>query len=126
MADIGEVQAHGLADGNLAEGHAQLLGQALRIGLCAASGAKAGHGHGHDASSSKTQPIEGAHAYQQGKRGIKAAGKAYDRVLGRRICQARGQANRLQVEDGLATLRQVAVVRGNKRRTRRHSQGFKR
>ena len=78
--------------------------------------AKAGHGHGRDTGARQPQCIEGAHGHKQCQRGVQATRKTDDCSLGTRMGKAGLEAGGLQVEDGLATLGQVAMVGRHKGR----------
>ena len=117
MLYVLEVLFHSRVDRNLAEAHTQVVSERLGVGLSAMRRAKAGHGHGCDTGARQPQCIEGANCHEQCQRGVQAARKTDDCSLGTRMGKAGLEAGGLQVEDGLATLGQVAMVGRHKGRT---------
>ena len=118
VADVGEMRANGLADRDGAKVDAQLLGQALGVGLGAARRAEAGHGHRMDARAGQPQHIEGAHRDEQGERGIEATRQADDGRVGTGMGKARLETGGLQVQDLLAARGATRGIRGYERCTR--------
>ena len=122
VADVGEMRAHGLADRDGAEVDAQLLGQALGVGLGTARRAEAGHGHRMDARTRQAEHVEGAHRDKQGERGVEATRQADDGRTGTGMGKARLEAGGLQVENLLARRGALRGVRGHERHARRGAQ----
>ena len=116
VLNVLKVLLHSRVDRNLAEAHTQVAGKRLGIGLGAMRRAKARHGHGCDTGARQPQRIEGTHGHKQCQRGVQATRKADDRSLGTCVGKAGLEARSLQIEDGLATLGQVAMVGRHKRR----------
>ena len=117
MLNVPEVLLHSRVNRNLAKAHAQVAGKRLGIRLGTMRRTKAGHGNRRDTGTRQPQCIEGTHGYKQCQRGVQAARKTDDCSLGARVGKAGLEASSLQVEDGLATLGQVAMVGRHKGRT---------
>ena len=110
VPDVGEVLAHGGADDDLAQLHAERLREQRGVVVRAIRGAKARHGHRDDAAAVQAQQVEGAHGHEQRERGVKAAGDADDRALGAGVRKALGETVGLDGKDVLAALRATGGV----------------
>ena len=110
VPDVGEVLAHGRADDDLAQLHAERLREQRGVVVRAIRGAKARHGDGDDAAAVEAQQIEGAHGHEQRERGVEAAGDADDGRARARVREALGEAVGLDGKDVLAALRTTGGV----------------
>ena len=104
MADVGKVQAHGVADIDLAQVGAERLGELGGVVVGAVGRAEAGHGHADDAGAVDAQKVEGARCHEQRERRVEAARDADDGARSMGVLQALGQTMGLDVEDVLAAL----------------------
>ena len=115
VADVGEVLAHGVPDGNLAQLGAQGVGQVLRVGVRALRRAEARHRDGQDALAVQPYQVEGARDHEQRQRGVQTARDAHHHVGRAGVRQALGQTvclNREHVFAALGTRRRVVGHEG--------------
>ena len=104
VTNVGEVLAHGGADHDLAQLHAESLREQGGVVVRTVGGAKTRHGDGDNTSTIKAQKVEGAHGHEQRERRVKSAGDADNRTRGMRVRKALGKAVGLDGKDVLTAL----------------------
>lgn len=98
MAEVAEVQAHRLVNGNLPAGYAQGIHQRQGVTVGMVCGAEAGHGNAGDMRAGQPHQIHGPARGQQCQGGIQPAGNAHG-YFAAGDTQAAGQGRGLQVKD---------------------------